>query len=290
MSTGANDPLRRRQHLAAWGFAAILLLSVMWPSPITSINHLCCDARIGADDLSFLGREQPIWDVAFWWLLGLGAIALIRSGEANWKESFRSITIRRPQLSAGKLPGFITCASAAVFCAWRILDAPVLRWVEAVQSENIDLLFRLANRLGGGINPALIVVFFVIAGVVYRDMHWVLRGSRMALSGAAAGTAVQIIKYAVGRSRPELWLGPFHHARIAATSFPSGHTVGAFALAGVVLLEPVSWRSRLLALLLATYVGLARIEVFRHWRSDVLASAAIGLLLAWLATSTIQRA
>jgi undecaprenyl-diphosphatase len=91
---------------------------------------------------------------------------------------------------------------------------------------------------------------------------------------------VQLIKLLVGRARPELWLGPFHHARASASSFPSGHTVGAFALAGVLIFTAESKSLRVIAVILAFAVALSRVLAFRHWTSDVAASAAIGLIVA----------
>jgi membrane-associated phospholipid phosphatase len=102
----------------------------------------------------------------------------------------------------------------------------------------------------------------------------------MTFAGAAVGVIVQLVKFAVGRTRPELWLGPFHQARASASSFPSGHTVGAFALAGVLILNAESKSLRVIAALLAFAVALSRVLAFRHWASDVTASAAIGLLVA----------
>src|SRR5258707_3651239 len=78
----------------------------------------------------------------------------------------------------------------------------------------------------------MIVLFYLIAGVVYRVRRWIHYAVAMAFAGAGAGILVQLVKVTVGRTRPELWLGAFHHARASASSFPSGHTVGAFALAG----------------------------------------------------------
>jgi undecaprenyl-diphosphatase len=109
----------------------------------------------------------------------------------------------------------------------------------------------------------------------------------MAIAGLAAGIAGQIVKYAVGRARPELWLGPFTHARPSATSFPSGHTVGAFALGFVLVLASRNLPLRALAILVAVAVGLSRILAFRHWTSDVLASALIGIAVAWATTRSV---
>ena len=96
-----------------------------------------------------------------------------------------------------------------------------------------------------------------------------------------------MIKFTAGRARPELWFGPFTHARISATSFPSGHTVGAFALAGVLLFASPNLPLRVVAVLLAAAVGLSRMLAFRHWPSDVLASALLGLLGAWVMTRAV---
>src|SRR5437763_13030222 len=65
------------RRLAAAAFVALLLLSVFWPEPVVDVNRLCCDAALGVDDLSFLGREAPRWDVVFWCLAGLFALALM---------------------------------------------------------------------------------------------------------------------------------------------------------------------------------------------------------------------
>jgi membrane-associated phospholipid phosphatase len=124
---------------------------------------------------------------------------------------------------------------------------------------------------------------------VYRYERWMRYAIAMAIAGAGAGIFGQIVKFAVGRSRPEVWLGPFHHARASATSFPSGHTVGAFALAGVLIFASRNLPLRIIAALLAFAVGLARVLAFRHWASDVTASACLGLIVAWWVSRAIDR-
>ncbi len=183
----------------------------------------------------------------------------------------------------------IFAIAAALFVAvtWRFLDAPVTAFAEAIQSDNVEAWIRIINRLGGGMNPALIVIFFFVAGIVYRHTRWVRYAIAMSLAGAAAGILGQIVKLAVGRTRPELWLGPFHHARASATSFPSGHTLGAFALAGVLLFASRNLPLRVIAVALAFTVGAARVLAFRHWTADVTASACVGLIVAAIVTAAI---
>jgi membrane-associated phospholipid phosphatase len=108
----------------------------------------------------------------------------------------------------------------------------------------------------------------------------------MALGGLGAGVVAQAIKYAVARARPELWLGPSVRAHVAA-SFPSGHTISAFSLAGVLLFGSRSLPLRAAALVLAVGVGCARILAFRHWTSDVVASALLALLAASIAWRSV---
>src|SRR5512142_727249 len=77
MSTGA------KWKYAAAAFAALLLLSVFWPSPVVSANQLIFHRDLGVDDLSFLGREAPSWDVVYWCLAGLFAIAIAQTADAT---------------------------------------------------------------------------------------------------------------------------------------------------------------------------------------------------------------
>ena len=296
-----DGDLDRRRRLSAAAFVSLLCLSVFWPSPITSTNLLCCNAPLSIDDLSFLGREAPSWDVVFWWIGGLMLLAILQSGV-----SFRAPKSANPGGRLFPPPRFLAVFAApndrrrigaaslasviVIALTWRFGDLAVTAWAEAVQSDMTEAWIRIANRLGGGMNPALIVIFFFAAGVAYRYERWVNYAIGMAIAGAGAGIAGQIVKFAVGRTRPELWLGPFRHARSSANSFPSGHTIGAFALAGVLLFASRNWPLRIVAVALACGVGVARILAFRHWASDVVASACFGLIAAAIVTAAIPAA
>jgi membrane-associated phospholipid phosphatase len=63
-------------------------------------------------------------------------------------------------------------------------------------------------------------------------------------------------------------------------SFPSGHTVTIFALAGILMFYFRNWLSRLSIVLLAFLVGISRIAVGVHWPADVIAGAALGTVCA----------
>jgi hypothetical protein len=267
-----------KRRTVSFAFIALLVLSVWWPSPIVSVNRLCCNAPLGIDELSFLGRESPAWDVAFWCVAGLFTLLLLQDARdfSGVREEFRGTRVR-VTIAVGVA---VVAAAAIVALIWLSADAPITAWAERINSNELEDWIRLANRFGGGMNPVMIIAFFLIAGVAYSRRRWIGYAICMALAGAAAGILVQLVKLLVGRTRPELWLGPFHHARASASSFPSGHTVGAFALAGVLIFNAQSKSLRVIAVILAFAVALSRVLAFRHWTSDVAASAAIGLIVA----------
>ncbi len=268
-----------RRRYAAAAFVTLLLLSVFWPSPVVSTNRLLDNRALAVDELSFLGREAPAWDVPFWCAAGLLLLLILQTGTFE-ALAFPRFRLRRPPFLLAAIGG----AVLLIALTW-MADAAVLAWAERIQSDTAEDVIRVVNRFGGGMNPLLIIIFFLVAGVAYRSERWLSYAVAMALAGAAAGLLAQALKVVVGRTRPELWLGAFHYARAGASSFPSGHTVGAFALGGVLLFASRSLPLRIVALLLACAVGLARILAFRHWPSDVVASALIGLLFAWAVVS-----
>ena len=100
-----------------------------------------------------------------------------------------------------------------------------------------------------------------------------------------AGTISQLLKFSIGRLRPEPSGGvtglyhPFSHGD-GLTSFPSGHTTVAFALATVLADRSRNPWAAGLAYAGAAMTGFGRINHDRHWFSDVMAGALIGQLTA----------
>jgi hypothetical protein len=273
-----------KRRLASAAFVALLILSVFWPSPVVAVNQLCCHAALGIDELSFLGREAPAWDVVFWFITGLFALALLQNAHdlRDIAVEFRATRLRVSMMTAIGA----ACAAALIAIIWLYVDGPMTAQSEQIASSTVQDWIRFANRFGGGMNPLMIIGFFLLGGLAFTKQRWVGYAIRMTFAGAAGGAIVQVMKFAIGRTRPELWLGPFHHARASASSFPSGHTVGAFALAGVLIFTAESKTLRVAAALLAFAVALSRVLAFRHWTSDVMASAAIGLTAAAMIRSS----
>jgi membrane-associated phospholipid phosphatase len=87
-------------------------------------------------------------------------------------------------------------------------------------------------------------------------------------------------------------LGPvLHHG-----SFPSGHSMAAGLLAGVVVLaappgREARWRRALLRIVvcaLAMLVALSRVAVGAHWPTDIATGLAIGWLGAWIGWTAVH--
>ncbi len=96
------------------------------------------------------------------------------------------------------------------------------------------------------------------------------------------------VKYAVGRSRPYVWLsGSATDTRDGNLSFFSGHATFAFAVAAsssTLLFEqraPGAGIASAAAFGVAGFIGYLRIAADAHYLSDVLAGAAVGSLVGW---------
>ena len=159
-----------------------------------------------------------------------------------------------------------------------IADRGVDDWLQDRRSSRSDDIARVL-RHGG--QPELTVgvpAALFIAGAISRRPALERRGERVLASVIVAGLTTGAIKVGTGRVRPsdtsdQYVFRPFtkHDA------FPSGHATVAFALA-TSLSEEIH-RPWATALLYAGASGTAwsRLNDHRHWLSDVLAGAAVGI-------------
>lgn len=98
---------------------------------------------------------------------------------------------------------------------------------------------------------------------------------------AVAGLVSLALKMTFGRARPRLYdsFGPFHFdmfsVKSSVLSFPSGHSVTAFATAtALAFMAPRAGKA---LILLAALIGLSRVVTGAHYPSDVIAGMAIGV-------------
>jgi membrane-associated phospholipid phosphatase len=93
-------------------------------------------------------------------------------------------------------------------------------------------------------------------------------GSHLLRAQLVAQGVTHAIKYSVRRMRPD---------GSTRNSFPSGHTSVSFASA-TVLHREFGWKVGVPAYAVASYIGLSRIEQERHYLSDIVFGAALGIV------------
>jgi membrane-associated phospholipid phosphatase len=143
-----------------------------------------------------------------------------------------------------------------------------------------DPFFQYFTHAGDG----LFAIAVTIALLLMRQFAFAFVGF---FGYAVSGILAQVLKRLVSEWRP----APFFQQRgvnihavdgvdllQSATSFPSGHTATAFALATALVLMSRWWQSRWwLALLLACIVGYSRVYLGQHFLQDALMGSVLGV-------------
>lgn len=102
--------------------------------------------------------------------------------------------------------------------------------------------------------------------------------SEFAYSYLLSTGSVQLLKHTIRRERPN------HGNR----SFPSGHTANGF-VAAAFLQYRYGWRYGAPAYAAAAVTGYSRIQAKKHWTTDVLMGAAIGIGSSFLLTDRYMK-
>jgi undecaprenyl-diphosphatase len=122
-------------------------------------------------------------------------------------------------------------------------------------------------------------------GYYQKDKQLIKKGWA-AVGTLAINTAItQGLKYGINRTRPYISYPNLIHTDVIENdpSFPSGHTSTAFATAANLSIQfNNKWYVAVPAYAWATSVGYSRLYLGKHYPSDVLAGAAIGIGAAYL--------
>lgn len=175
-------------------------------------------------------------------------------------------------------------ASLAVIGTALVVDRPVRDEMRRHSGNNA---FMTQVERFGVQYAAGVVGGFYLAGVLADDQKALqVAQDGIAASLIASGIVTPAIKLVAGRSRPRDDAGiynfkPFSNAN---SSFPSGHTTEAFAVASVVANHYDETWVTCTAYSIAGMVGLARAYHHAHFASDVLAGAMIG---TWVGKSVV---
>lgn len=165
------------------------------------------------------------------------------------------------------------------------LDRPLLGFAMSLRTPALDTAATAYTDVAGP------VVMPILAGVAAAALSFLRRSATplILMLAAAGGSLAMTIagKRLVGRLRPPLAdaVPPYEYS----PSFPSGHTLNAIVIAGIIAYILVLRQRRAaariatisVAALFAATIGLSRVFLGHHWFTDVLAGWLIGA--AWLA-------
>jgi membrane-associated phospholipid phosphatase len=165
------------------------------------------------------------------------------------------------------------------------LDHPLLQAMLGLRSPWMDTAATAYTDLGGVIGMPILAVTVMVV-LAWRRRSWT---PVILITAAGVGSLLMTIagKDLIGRTRPPLAeaVPPYEYS----PSFPSGHSLNALVIAGIVayllMLRQHSRRTRILVLVVAGVfaftIGLSRVFLGHHWFTDVLAAWLLGA--GWLA-------
>lgn len=165
------------------------------------------------------------------------------------------------------------------------LDRPLLEFALTLRSPALNAFATGYTDIAGTVGMPIVAIT-VLLFLAIRRRSWT---PVILIVGAGAGSLLMTIagKDLIGRHRPPLAdaVPPYEYS----PSFPSGHTLNATVIAGIIayvlMLRQQSARIRavtiIVAVLFAFTVGLSRVFLGHHWFTDVLAGWTLGA--AWLA-------
>lgn len=144
-------------------------------------------------------------------------------------------------------------------------DTSVTRHASSVPA--IDETFDAGAMLGSGFVQGGAALATFIIGRATHDTHLAVVGSDLVRAQLITMAFTQGLKLSVGRTRPDG----------SRYSFPSGHSSATFATASV-LQRHYGWKAGVPAYGLAAYVAASRLSENKHYASDVIFGAALGIV------------
>lgn len=172
-----------------------------------------------------------------------------------------------------------TAAGAALVAG--LVDDPVQRWSQRNQSDGQSSAARVFRRMGQPEVYGVVAGGVIAAGLITGKPAVTRAGGRIATSLAVAAVVSQGLKRTAGRLRPLSGADADDFSLFSRNdAFPSGHTTMAFALAGAVSEELHNTWASVGLYTAAGLTGWSRVYNNKHWTSDVLVGAAVGIASA----------
>jgi membrane-associated phospholipid phosphatase len=167
--------------------------------------------------------------------------------------------------------------------AMSTLDQPLQQYIQRHRSSVADNLAGVARRMGQVEVFGTVAGGMLLVGAAGRQPALRRAALRVMTALALAGTLSSAGKLLAGRPRPDQ-VGDADDLKLFSghESLPSGHTTMAFALATSLANEIRRPWVTVGLLTAASGTGWSRLNDNKHWLSDVLAGAGVGIASAQL--------
>jgi membrane-associated phospholipid phosphatase len=196
-----------------------------------------------------------------------------------------------------KIGGFAMVITGCALFA----DKPINRLAVDIRNKSKSIVSTSSYITNfGGLYEGYTLAAFAAYGYIFKKEKTKTTVFLATQAYMTAGAIETVLKYLTGRQRPSYydpvtgtnsprWHGPFFEftkdkngsspANSSYTSFPSGHTTVAFAVATVFAMEYQNSKFvPIIAYTASSLVGLSRLIENQHWTSDVLVGGVLGYL------------
>lgn len=180
---------------------------------------------------------------------------------------------------------FLLLGLIASIVLTQIEKSDVIKYFSDHRTEGLNTFFAYATKLG---EP----IVFIVIGILLMTRRY-LDTVILAIMSAVMAILSYLLKSLFAHPRPRIVLQDLIGNEIVPvegiyifgghTSFPSGHTMAAFALFTYVALLIKSPIVKILSLIVAVCVGLSRVYLIQHFYEDIYFGMWIGVVMGALA-------
>ena len=162
-----------------------------------------------------------------------------------------------------------------------LADKPVNTAIQNMRTTTTDDIANVFTYFGSPVVFVPATVVPIVVGLLSHNENLTMSGVRIGSSLLLAGATTGLLKYTVGRWRPNQTSTQYEFAPFSGhDSWPSGHTTMAFALAASASYELHRTWATVGLYTLAAGTGWARMNDEKHWLTDVGGGALIGITSA----------
>ena len=178
----------------------------------------------------------------------------------------------------------------SIISTFKEWDFLILRKINQSRLTSLDTFFSGITGSAYILAIGIPIILFLL-GYISKN-HKSFRNSTLfiVLSVVLSAIVAEVLKYSVNRARPFITHPILENVTMTHTpSFPSGHTVLAFAIAVSLSLSFHKWYLRVISFTWAFAVLYSRLHLGVHYPSDVFAGLFIGLGIAYLSFWAIKK-